>query len=141
MVKTRKIFLDTNFWVRYFARDNEPQYLFTIKLVENIEAGRYRPFVSSMVFLELNFILSHLYSQNLELINRCFDSIISLRNLVIVNKTNFLLALKWHRLLKIKLSDCLIASSLPPNCLLVSWDKDFVKIKDIKITTPEKLLS
>jgi predicted nucleic-acid-binding protein len=140
MVKTKKIFLDTNFWVRYFTRDNQSQYLSAVKLIEKVESGRFRPFISSIIFLELNFILSHLYSLNPKQINHCFDLILSLRNLVIVNKTDFLLALKWHRQLKIKLSDCLIASSLPPKCVLISWDKDFSKIKDIQVKTSEDFL-
>ncbi|MBU1088319.1 PIN domain-containing protein [Patescibacteria group bacterium] len=138
MVKIKKVFIDTNFWIRYFTKDNEIQYKATVDLVEKIESGKFRPFISAIVFLEINFVLSQLYDKNLKQINKCFDLIMSLRNLVIVNKTDFEKALKWHRNLKIKLPDCLIASCLPDNCVLVSWDKDFNKIKEIDSKKPSE---
>jgi len=138
-VKIKKVFLDTNFWIRYFTKDNKVQYQATVNLVERIESGKFRPFVSAIVFLEISFILFRLYDKSLNQINKCFDLIMALRGLVIINKTDFKKALKWHRNLKIKLPDCLIASCLPDNCVLVSWDEDFSKIKEINNKKPSEI--
>lgn len=139
MVTVRRIFLDTNFWIRYFVRDEEKQYQASCKLAKDIVEGRYLPFTSAIVFLEINFVLSNFYKQTPEQINHFFDLILELRNITIINKTNLEQAILWHKDIKIKLADCLIASSVPKNCHLITWDKDFNRIKTIKKITPDQL--
>lgn len=140
MVKIRKVFLDTNFWVRCFIRDSEPEYQATLSVIKLIEDGRLDPFISPIVFLEIGFILSCIYRQGVEKINYYYDTITKIRNITIVNQTNFNHALVWSRHLNLKLADCLIASSVPKNCILVTWNKDFNKIKEVNSKTPEELI-
>lgn len=140
MAGGKKILVDTNVWLRYVLKDDAGQFSVAAKLVAAIEAGKYLPYVPANVFLEIYFLLSRYYQKTPSEINKFFDYLLQLRNLTIIDKTNFVQALSWHRTYKIKLPDCLVASSLPQNCRLVTWDKDFTKIKDIKTITPNKLI-
>ena len=140
MVDSKRLFFDTNFWLRYFVRDNEEQYQSSYKIIEAVENGTCLPFTSAIVFLEINYVLSSFYKLKSDKINKYFDLIINLRNLTIINKTNLDKSLKMHNKYHIKLSDCLIATSVPKNTLLISWDKDFKKVSEVNNIIPENFI-
>ena len=136
----KKLFLDTNFWIRYVLQEYTVQFSHVLNLVKQIEDGGYLPYISAVVLLEIFFVLSRIYRKSEFDIDRFVNKILITRNLTVIDKTNFVKAFKWHQKLGIRIADCLIASSVPPDCRLVTWDKDFTKIKDIKTTTPDKLI-
>lgn len=41
---------------------------------------------------------------------------------------------------KIKLGDCFIANQIPKEAILLSYDADFKKIKEIQSQTPDEIL-
>ena len=136
-----KAFFDTNLWIRYILRDNEPQFKIVRDLLEKNESGLIRIYSSPVIFLELAYVLQKVYkflfTETLEVLN----GIRATKQLIILNKSNLDLALKYFKSYRLKFSDCLIAAYIPKNITLVSFDKDFKKIKEINCQTPTQLLT
>jgi len=133
-----KIFLDSNIWLRYFLRDND-QFESVEKLLKLIDEGNFLPYCSSMVIMEVIFVLTRLYKKSVDEVIQCVDAILKIRNIVILEKTDIEVAIAYYKKLKIKFSDCLIASQIAKNMILVTFDQDFSKIKEIKIQTPQEV--
>lgn len=137
----KKIFIDTNLWVRFFIEDNQEQFNQTKELLARVAAGGLRAYTSTIVLLELQFVLQKLYHLSLEKTVEIFEIIRKTRNITIIEKTDLDSAIKFLKLYKIKFPDCLIASQLPKNIALVSFDEELSKIKEITVKTPGQVLS
>lgn len=135
----KKVFIDTNVWLRFLLRDQEKQSRWSYRLIESVEEGKIRPYTSAIVLLELHYVLSKVYQVAPDKVQKIIKDILSTRNLVVVNKTDFKKAFLWQQKYQLKLSDCLIASNFPPNCALVTWDKEMTKLKFLQVISPEKL--
>lgn len=135
-----KIFLDTNFLLRYYLRDNQQQFENCKELILQIEEGRFKVYTSSIVFLEISYVLKSVYKLPFSDITEILDSILTIRGITIVDKTNIKIALQFYKKYKVKFTDCLIASQLPKNTILVSFDEELSKIKEITIKDPLVLL-
>lgn len=135
----KKIFLDTNIWIRFFARDND-QFEIVKKLLQAIEEGKYAPYTSSIVLLEVSYVLQKNYDVSREKIYECLETIIKLRGTTVINKTSTTRALKMFQQIGMKLGDCLIASQIPKGATLVTYDKEFTKIKGLSIKTPQEIV-
>jgi len=134
----KKLFIDTNIWLRFLLQDND-QAKACQNLIELIETGKFRVYASSIVMLELNYVLSSSYKIKPSQVVKDIKAILKTRNLVLIEETDFGKALNWHEKFKVKLADCLIGSQLPKGMILVSYDKDFKKLP-VNLTTPENLL-
>lgn len=134
-----RIFLDTNFLLRYFLKDNQEQFEVCKDLILQIEEGEFKVYTSSIVFLEINYVLKSVYRLPFSDIIDILDSIFSLRRITIIDKTNIKMALQFYKKYKIKFSDCLIASQMPKNTILVSFDEELSKIKDIVVKKPQEI--
>lgn len=136
----KKLFLDTNIFLRFFLRDDESQYQDVCKLFAKIEEGRFRPYTSSIVFLELNYVVRNIYKLSIDEISDYVNAIKKMRGMTVIEKTNTDKAINLYKKYKIKLGDCFIASQLSDEAALVSYDKDFRKIKEIQSQTPDEIL-
>lgn len=134
----KKLFLDTNVWLRFILEDNE-QAEDCRKLITQIEVGKWRVYTSTIVMLEVNYVLSSIYKIKMSQVVVDLEAILETRNLTLIEKTDFRQALKFYRQYKIKLTDCLIAVQLPPKMILVSYDQDFKKLPVI-VKKPGELL-
>lgn len=135
-----KILLDTNFWIRLFLEDNQEQLAVCKDLISNIEAGRFQTYTSSIVLLEISYVLKSVYSLPFSKIIEILDSIFTIRGITIIDKTDIKKALKFYKKYKIKFTDCLIASQIKQDMVLVSFDKELAKIKDIIVKKPQEVL-
>lgn len=135
-----KIFIDTNIWVRFFIQDVPDQYEITKNLLSRVEAGELRAYTSAIVLLELQFVLQKIYKLSLAGVLEVFEVIKKVREMTIIEKTNFGLALEFYRKYKIKFPDCLISSQIPQNTILVSFDEELSKIKEITVKKPQEIL-
>lgn len=135
-----KIFLDSNIWLRFFLKDND-QFESTQKLISAIEEGRFKPYTSAVVLLEVTYVLKSVYKLGAEKIKEILDSICDLRNLTIMEKTDSKKALKYIEKLNIKFSDCLIASQIKKGVILATFDRELSKIKEFNCQTPSQILS
>lgn len=136
----KKIFLDTNIWLRYFLNDEKKQFIDCQKLLSLNETGKLRIYTSTICLLEIVYTLSSFYkiTRNQIIIN--LEEILSSRNLTLIERTNFPKTLEFFKKHQIKFTDCLIASQLPPKTILCTYDADFKKIKSIVSKTPIELL-
>ena len=135
----KKVFIDTNVWLRFLLKDERDQFAFSRRLIDLAEEGKVRPYTSAVVFLEINYVLAKVYGIPAKKVNEIIEGILSTRNLVIINKTDFKKAFDWHQKYKLKLSDCLIASSVPSNCALITWDKELTKLKFLQTLSPRDI--
>jgi len=137
----KKVFIDTNVWLRFLLEDEKDQFTFSRRLIGLVEEGKVKPYTSAVVFLEINYVLTKVYGIPPKKVNEIIKGILSTRNLVIINKTDFKKAFDWHQKYKIKLSDCLIASSIPSNCALITWDKELTKFEFLQVLSPKGISS
>lgn len=136
-----KIFLDTNFLLRFFLQDNPLQFEACKKLISQIEEGKFTVYTSGIVFLEISYVLKSVYKLPFLDVIDILDSVSDIRGITIVEKTNTKIALKFFKKYKVKFTDCLIASQLPKRALLISFDEELAKIKEIKVKAPQQILS
>jgi len=138
----KSIVVDTNCWLRYSLKDHPLYFEHTKAMLEFVDKGIYRVSVPAIVLLEVYFHLIKSYQNSPEKVRQYIKYIISLRNLNIINCTDFLIAYDWHQDYHIKLADCLIVSKIPSNSLIVTWDREFKKIPELKsrVFTPTELL-
>lgn len=139
-MKVKKVFLDTNIWLRFLVRDQERQYAEVVALIQMIENGALLPYTSTIVFLELFFVLTKLYDIPPNQVQGDIENLLKLRNLTLIEKTQFRRALLLHQQSKVKLANCLIATQLPPGVVLCSFDKEFQKIPHLDWRLPAQIL-
>lgn len=135
-----KIFLDTNLWVRFFIQDIQDQYQTTKDLLRRIEEGELTAYTSTIVLLELQYVLQKLYKLSFKDMLIVFETIQKIRRITIIEKTNFGLALKFYKQYRIKFPDCLITSQLPKDIILVTFDEELSKIKEIEVKNPKQII-
>lgn len=140
MIQSR-IFLDTNIWLRYFVKNDPDQYEAVLNLISRVEQGKFKVYTSSVVLMEINYVGQRIYQIPKDQIIIWFKAIQKMRSMVLVEKTNFDLALSFYQKYNIKLADCLIASQLPKNTVLVSFDEEFSKLREIIVKSPKQVLS
>ncbi len=134
----KKFLLDTNVWLRYFLKDEPNQYKCARKMILLAEEGKFLPYVSVITFLEIHYLLLRNYGLAFDKWKKTAEAILAVRNLMVLGKIDLIGGLENHFETKIKLADCLIASGLPKVAVLVSWDRDFAKMKGINFWSPEQ---
>lgn len=134
-----KIFIDSNIWLRFFLADDEKSFKACQKLFQRIEAGKIKPYTSTIILLEVGYILSSIYKIPMAAVFQDLKDVLATRNLTLIEKTDFVNCLALSRDLKIKLADCLISLQIPRDAFLVTYDKDFKKFKNLKVLVPEEL--
>lgn len=133
-----KIFLDSNIWLRFFAHDNT-QFDSVQKLITAIENGQHLPYTSAIVLLEVAYVLKTAYKQPKGKVDEYLKAILLIRNMTVIDKTNTKKALEILEKTGIKFSDCLIASQIPNGAVLVTFDREFSKIKGFSTKTPAEI--
>ncbi len=136
-----KIFLDTNILLRVFLKDVPSQFEQCQNLISAIETGQFQAYTSSIVFLESSYVLKGVYKIPFEEVLKIMDAISDIRNLTIIEKTNTKKALEFYKRYRIKFTDCLIASQLPKDATLISFDEELGKISEVTTKKPQDLLN
>lgn len=136
-----KIFLDTNLWIRYILMDNKEQFNLVKTILDLNEKGAVKLYSSSIIFLEISYVLKKVYRFKFEEILEVMHSIRTTRGITIIEDTKTDLALSYFKAYKIKFSDCLIASQLRRDITLVTFDEEVKKIKGITVFSPQEFLS
>lgn len=134
------IFLDTNVWIRPLV-EKTPQAQTISKLFQAIDEGVFMPYSSTVVFMEVVYVLRSVYQVPPTTITSLINDLLATKNLTLIETTHLLKSLQLQQKIKIKLTDCLIATQLPKNCTLISYDQDFAKIPNLTLASPEVLLS
>ncbi|MBI4999175.1 PIN domain-containing protein [Candidatus Gottesmanbacteria bacterium] len=134
----KKIFLDSNIWLRYLLRDEEKQFRDCQQLLILNEQGKFKIYTSTICLLEIVYTLSSFYKIKRDEVVADLRNIISTRNLTLIDKTNFSEALRVFEKHQIKFADCLIATQIPKGVILCTYDREFKKIKTFIALTPSE---
>lgn len=137
----KKIFLDSNVWLRLFTNEPSPQFEDCRELLAKIETGNFLPYASNIVLLEVAFTLKTFYKLKHPQIVTYLDTILHTRNLTIIEKTKSAEALKLFQKTKIKFTDCLIATQIKPGMRLITYDRDFEKLIPKQSITPSEAVN
>lgn len=135
-----KIFLDSNIFLRVFLKDNLEHFNQAAQILTLIKEGSIQPYTSSIVFLEVNYVLRSFYKLSMIQTLIYLDSMKTLRNITIFETTHLEKSLEFYKNYKIKFTDCLIASQLRKDIILLSFDEELRKIKEINSQSPAEFL-
>lgn len=116
------LFLDTNVFLRFFTKDDKKMYVQAEKILSLGEEGKLRLATSTIVLTEIIFTLKNFYKLKAASIQEHIESILAIKNLLLVERTNFPAAYKLYKTHKEKISDCLIVTQVPQHYKLCSFD-------------------
>lgn len=136
---TKRYFLDTNVFLRFFLVDSS-QSPACAQLIQLVEEGKLLVATSSIVLLELHYVLKKIYGFSEVELQTLMEMVLSIRNMQLCESLDFRQGLEWHHEYRAKLPDCLIASQVPPKAVFVSYDKDFDRLSWLKRLTPEVVI-
>lgn len=138
--KKQRIFLDTSVIIRFLTADDAGKYEDCKTLFEMIERGAFVPYSANIVTMESIFVLTKLYKFPKDRVVKAMLSILSMRNMTIVEKTDSVKAIGLFSGKNVSFGDCMIAAQLPVGVRLVTYDADFSHL-GISSVTPEKLIT
>lgn len=125
----KKVFIDTNIFVRYLVKDNPQQLLRAKKLIEDIEQNKVNGLISLLVVNETLWILENYYDLKRNNFIPAFMHLLALKNVKIieVKKEIILNVLAKMQLRKIDFTDLYLAE-IAKSRKIASFDKDFEKL-------------
>lgn len=141
MKSLQNLFLDTNIFIRHLIPDHAQHHQSCASLIKAIEAEKFTPHTSNIVILEVHYVLHKLYHQPSNIITQAVNSILSLPNLQVIETTDTPLAHRYYQQYQIKFGDCLIATQIPANCRLITYDQEFQKLPFLTPQTPIDIIS
>ena len=109
-------------------------------LINEIEHGRVRPYVSSIILLEVYWVLTSVYKGTKISGLGALEKIIALRGVEIIDTTKFINACALHKQTGVKLADCLIATQIPKGVGLCTYDMEFKKLPNLTIVQPSDVI-
>lgn len=138
------IFLDTNVFVRMLTFDDPVKGEECTQLIETLETTGEAA-TSEIVISELVFVLSGaIYKMDRARISELLRPLISLRGLKIPDKRRILRAFDLYQAIsQLSFPDCLIAAQVSETDdldVLVSYDRDFDRIPNLKRREPSQIL-
>ncbi len=136
----KKIFFDTNIFLRFLIADVKEQHEECVSLIDAVQLGKWHPYTSGFVFVELNYVLTKIYKCKKAEVLKTIAKLLQMRNLTLIEKVNTSKALKLYKKYNIKLGDCFIATQIPSGASIVTYDLDFKKIKSLTTVTPADLI-
>lgn len=131
-----KVFIDTSVFIRFLTQDDKQKAQDCEHLFELVEQGKLRPYISNIVILEIQFVLTRLYNFHKNKVLVGISNLLALRNLTLVEITDTKKALSLHKRYDIKYPDCMISTQIPKNTKIVTYDEDFYKIPGILAAKP-----
>jgi len=142
-MKEHSCFIDTNIFLRVLLEDDPEKFEDCIKFLNKVKKGKIKGFTSNLILAEVNWTLLRLFKFPKDRVIKGIASILNLKNLKIKDNFDSYLALKIYKEFSVKFIDALIASNpkiYRGDIILISYDKDFDKIKGIIRKEPKEML-
>lgn len=134
-------FIDTNVFIRYLTQDNKEQSAQAYELLKRVEAGLFIVTTSEAVITEIIHVLESkaLYDLPREDIRTHLNNILSFKGLKLSYKNLYKRALDIYVQYSIDFVDALSVAYMEKKNIntVISFDKDFNKIPQLKTTEPE----
>ena len=142
-MKERNCFIDTNIFLRVLLKDDLGKFEDCVKFLNELKKGKIKGLTSNLILAEVNWTLLRLFKFPKDRVVKGIASILNLKNLKIKDNFDSYLALKIYKEFSVKFIDALIASNpkiYRGDIILISYDKDFDKIKGIIRKEPKEML-
>ncbi len=142
-MKEHNCFIDTNIFLRVLLEDDPGKFEDCVKFLNEVKKGKIKGFTSNLILAEVNWTLLRLFRFPKDRVIKGIASMLNLKNLKIKDGFDSYLALKIYKEFSVKFIDALIASNpkiYRGDVILVSYDKDFDKIKGIIRKEPKEML-
>lgn len=136
----KKVFIDTSVFIRFLTKDDHQKFEQCSQFFELVEEGKIRPYTSNIVILEIQFVLIKVYNFSKAKVLTDIETLLNLRNLILLEKTNTRQALSIYKKHNIKYADCMIATQIPIATKLLTYDEEFSKIDNLTQATPKDFL-
>lgn len=137
-----KYIIDTNVFLRFFTNDQIKQARECKELLLSVSEDKIDAFTTSITLSEIVWTLQSFYSYSKDSIVEAVKSIKGIGGLEIINNYDNNFAIDLFEKNNVKFVDCLIAS-IPQiqkrEWVLISYDKDFDKLKIIRKEPGDKL--
>lgn len=134
------VFIDTNIFLRAIVKEDEQTFNECLSFLKIVSNGKIKAITSTLVFLEINFVLLSFYKFPKEKVQQALESILDLPHLRIVDAFDMREAIETYKKTKAKFVDCLLASLLKKKDFkIVSYDLNFDKL-NIKRLSPKDFL-
>ena len=138
---TKKIFIDTSVFIRFLTKDDKEKYESCFRLIDQIEQGKLRPYISNIVIIEIIYVLNRQYSFPKKDVLSAVSELLKLRNLTLIESTDMKKSLLLFLKKNIKFQDCIITTQIPRDSTLITYDNEFKRIEGLKTMTPEQIVS
>lgn len=135
-----KIFIDTNIFIYFLDKSKSKKHNDCSSLFRLIESGKINPYTSNIVFMELVYILVKHYKQSKKAAAKTLLTLAEMRNLSIIEKSNSFLAINYFRDYNTKFGDCLIATQIPSDTTIITYDKEFSRFPNLTTMTAATIL-
>ena len=135
-------FVDTNIFLRTLVKEDEKSFKECYLFLNLIKGNKIKVFTSSLVLAEIDWVLESFYKFGKSEVIKALNSILKLKGLKIIDRTNVQLALEIFQNKNIKFIDALIVSNsqiFQKKVIVVSYDRDFDKI-GVKRKEPKEIL-
>lgn len=136
----KKIFLDTNVFLRFFVPENEQIFQECSSLFASIKEGLLLPYTSDIVMLECYYVLTSFYKAKEVKVRDALLRIFAMRNMTIIEETHTKKALLLWQKTRVKYTDCLIATQVGDGMVLVTYDREFQKLPNLTIVQPSEVI-
>ncbi|MBI2414250.1 PIN domain-containing protein [candidate division WWE3 bacterium] len=134
-----KLFLDTNLFLRIIVKEDLKKHAQVTKILTQIENGLIRPYSSTIVLLEIFHTLTKFYKVPKQEAVNFIKEILDIKNLTLIEKTNFKKALLLLEKYNVKFTDILIAQQVPQGCKICTFDKEIKKLDFIDYCDPSEI--
>ena len=120
----QKIVLDTNYYIRFLARDDENMYKIAEKFFLDLEQHKITIFLPDLILAEIVYVLYRLYGFDRSQICSSLQSILALDKLEMLDKNLNLTALEFFGENNLDFADCfLLALQDNSNFKIHTFDK------------------
>lgn len=122
-------FIDTNYFLRFFLKDNRKQYLITKQFFLDGASGKIKLFTSTVVFFEVYWVLKSYYGKNKNDLERTLSKILRFTFIDFPQKENLEKALLIFEKENLSLEDCynLVYSQENKASSFATFDKKLLK--------------
>lgn len=135
--RKKPVFVDTNVFLRAIVKEDEQTFNECLSFLKIVSNGKIKAITSTLVFLEINFVLLSFYKFPKGKVQQALESILDLPHLKIVDVFDMRETIETYKKTKIKFVDCLLASLLKKKDFkIVSYDTDFDTLK-VKRLSPK----
>ena len=123
--------LDTNIFLRMFAKEDENDYKECLGLFNKIKSSKIDAVVAGITLTEINWVLRSYYKVSKNIATRNLETIVNSPGIKIIDLYDWTNAIKTYETTGIKLVDAVLAT-IPKvashQWTIVSYDEDFKKL-------------